>query len=90
MTKQIKHNRRSEAAQREGCKALGNKTGYIAYQIEIDEKPFYLQRWELAVISTKGHGIIAIFDLRDCYRKRAPLKGINKAFKKAIQPKRKK
>jgi hypothetical protein len=32
---------------------------------------------------------IAIFDLRDCYRLRAPLKGVTKAIRKAIQPKRK-
>lgn len=33
---------------------------------------------------------VAIFDLRDCIKLRAPLKGFNKAMRKAIAPKGKK
>lgn len=76
-----KYDPRSEAAQREACRLL--KSGDAHRYFSLGET-FTVHVAEL------NKDPIAIFDLRDCYRKRQPLKGIKKAFNKAIAPKRKK
>lgn len=78
-----KHDPRSEAAQREAIKQRKN----LSF-----EPCSYPDRIEVqAIMFMNGaYETVAIFDLRDCYRKRSPLKGIKKAFNKAIAPKRKK
>ena len=73
------HNHRSEVAQREACRLL--RRGEATKSFACYEKPFEIhvykdvgKKWEK----------VAIFDLRDCYRKRRPLKGVTKAMRKAI------
>lgn len=50
--------------------------------------------WQIDVFASDTGSLIAVFDLRDCYRKRAPLEGITKRFGQAVrqttQPVRKK
>ena len=71
-TAKRKHNPKSEAAMRE---AIKNKTRY---------------EWFLAIFSESVQAwwnseLVAEFDLRDCYRKRRPLKGIGKAVSKLVR-----
>lgn len=75
--KSKKWNPKSEAAMR---KAIRDRAG-LEWQLFI---------FQSIVQATGSDGeLIAEFDLRDCYRKRQPLKGITKAMRKAVQPKRK-
>lgn len=78
LTKQArKHDPKSEAAMRRAIRDRGG----------LEWRLFIFQS---VVQATGSDGeLIAEFDLRDCYRKRAPLKGITKAMRKAVQPKRK-
>lgn len=76
-----KHDPRSEAAQRRLIKAL--KEG------DVYTNRSFLNAYTVQFIDAVNGELLAIFDLRDCYRKRQPLKGIKKAFNKAIAPKRK-
>lgn len=75
--KKKKHNPRSEAAQRE---ALRDPT---RWQWQLDRVGGIVEVWDLSGLNDE---LIAVFNLRDCYRKRKPLKGIMKATRKAIQP----
>ncbi|HXF28950.1 MAG TPA: hypothetical protein VN457_03805, partial [Chlamydiales bacterium] len=72
-----KHDPRSEAAQRAAIKAYDAGIGWIGFSGTGPAPIVYILRGETEVL--------AIFDLRDCYRKRQPLKGITKKLRKAIQ-----
>lgn len=86
-----KHNPRSEAAQKNAIGKLGQpgisvnspmNSGWAS----VNDK---LKPTEIAIVDDykdEDKWILAIFDIRDCYRKRQPLMGINKALKKAIRP----
>ena len=89
-TKAKKRNPRSEAAQREAIR-LWNKCCVILIPIPCTTQ-IKAEISSLGSASTNRpyREIVAIFDLRDCYRKRAPIKCITKAVRKAIQPRRKK
>lgn len=78
-----KHDPRSEAAQRAACKKLKNGRAHI--ELWSDEA---VGMYEIAISNTYLDKVLAIFDLRDCYRKRKPLTGIMKKVRKAVQPKR--
>ncbi len=80
--KKKKHNPKSEAAQRE---AIRNKWDNLWTVHATDETVEVV-----AYVRLDGEEVALVrFDLRDCYRKRAPLKGITKALRKVVQPKRK-
>lgn len=92
--KQTKHDLRSEAAQREAIRLAKESKVYFK-----DEKVYFKDESDgmhynhspfVYALRTWSDELIAIFDLRDCYRKRAPLKGITKAVRKAVQPRKKK
>lgn len=80
-----KHDPRSEAAQREVCKMI-----LQGDDIYWDRRDTLLYAYHSHTANLFGKPPTAIFDLRDCFRKRLPLKGIKKAFNKAIAPKRQK
>lgn len=83
-----KRDPRSEAAQKEAVRLLKRNTVN-----ECAAYPYFVEEpgsTEVQILRGDTEEVIAIFDLRDCYRKREPLKGITKKFRKAIQPKRKK
>ncbi len=82
MTKKRKHDPRSEAAMREAIKL------WLKQDAELTVRHKQIGTCELEI--EKNNETLAIFDLRDCYRKRQPLKGITKAVRKAVQPRRKK
>lgn len=82
--KSKKHNPRSEAAQRFAVKS------FMAGDAFMEENRAKLYPSVNIHVVGGSNELLATFDLRDCYRKRAPLKGIKKAMTKAIQPKRKK
>jgi hypothetical protein len=79
-----KRNPRSEAAMREAVRLLLK-----------DEAKCWIKHGngaptEVEISSGReGAELLAIFDLRDCYRKRAPLTGVTKKLKAAIRSKRK-
>lgn len=75
----------SEAAQRWAIKHrdILNWAG-LAIMQNLEAEPT-IYAW-----SEDGGDLVAIFDLRDCYRKRQPLKDITKKLRKAIAPRRKK
>jgi hypothetical protein len=80
-----KHDPKSEAAQREALR----EPYHWVWQLDATEG---VVRAYDRTFDSKGRErdiVLAIFDLRDCYRKRAPLKGVTKALRKAIAPKRK-
>lgn len=77
-----KKNIRSEAAMREALKLFVKNQASRGYGFGKNYSKVYFYD------TTQNPELIAIFDLRDCYRKRSPLKGIKKALSKAIQPKR--
>lgn len=92
---------RTEAAVKKAVKLFS--TGYavietgVLYGVRQDDglSTYILQPTEIAIALPRKlyqthTEILAIIDLRDLYRKRAPLTGINKKLKSAIQPKRKK
>lgn len=70
---------KTEAAQRRAIKLMNDGLAYIA--VSNAHSPILEVRADSKTI--------ALFDLRDCYRKRAPLKGIQKTMRKAVQPKKK-
>jgi hypothetical protein len=71
-----KHNPKSEAAQRV---TLRNREKY-EWDLSIDDN---------RVMAHDSNGMLAaVFDLRDCYRKRKPLKGIGKAMSKLVRTRR--
>lgn len=74
---------RSEAAMREAMKHLR----HLHWDIFIGPKTVRVEAYAEHDMRVQT---VAVFDLRDCYRKRAPLKGITKKLRKAIQPKRSK
>lgn len=80
MKKAKKRNPRSEAAQREALKKLYYSSVRIAWLEGGEDYEIYIKEDE---------EVVAIFDLRDCYRKRKPLTGITKKLRSAIQPRRK-
>ena len=84
-----KHDPRSEAAQREAIKKLKGGACVVPHwsNTELNLKPF-----EIAITKDTDVDepveVYAIFDLRDCFRKRSPLTGYMKSQRKAVQPKR--
>ncbi len=72
-----KRNPRSEVAQREAFKNRKNVSLCIVHTEKTIE-----------VHASSGTITYAIFDIRDCFRKRQPLTGITKKIRKAIQPKK--
>jgi len=76
-----KRNPRSEAAMREAAKLMGLVRRTWDMGLVISEKPFLLEYHAIG-------RLIAIFDLRDCYRKRKPLKGVAKELKKVMTRRR--
>lgn len=76
---------RTEKAMSKALKLIPTGEAYIEHGIG-DRR-----WWEVLVFATDPlDHVIAVFDIRDCVRKRAPLKGITKAIRKAIAPKGKK
>lgn len=83
--KQTKHDPRSEAAQREAIRLFNlphNGQPIIRRDHSFTDDKDFSPTVEFVLIATEQ--TIAIFDLRDCYRKRKNLVGINKAFRKTI------
>lgn len=85
MKKIKKHDPRSEAAQREVFK----DREFFIWHTYHTKSTIEIHALGTLALGNPGQAV-AIFDLRDCYRKRQPLKGITKAVRKAIQPNRKK
>lgn len=87
-----KRNLSSEAAQREAASMLRNNKAYLAFSTFGQSSP--LNRFQVACFRYRVDGVvselIAVFDLRDCFRKRKPLTGITKKLRSAIQPRRNK
>lgn len=81
-----KHNPRSEAAQREAIKRLAEPGVDLKWLAGGEDYEIYA----IQALGGTQNEVIAIFDLRDCYRKRKPLTGITKTMRKVIQPRRKK
>lgn len=79
-----KRDPRSEAAMREAIRRHIDK-GDVIWDVCWSEDSTFV-----TASTPNDREYIAIFDLRDCFRKRAPLKGIAKKMRKAIQPRRKK
>lgn len=75
-------NPRSEAAQRE---AIRNRDS-LFFDVTVGPRSVVVTAHELVSCSDEP---VAVFDLRDTYRKRAALTGITKKIRKAIQPKAK-
>lgn len=83
VTKKSNAHLRTEKAMAEALRLVKSKRAFIDVRAP--------STYEVVVVmSDPIPHIIGYFDLRDCIRKRAPLKGINKAIRKAIVPKRKK
>jgi len=77
-----RHKPETEAAQRDALERMGELDWVLKSDVAKTTK---------VVVAYEQTGrITAIFDLRDCYKKRAPLKGITKAVRRAVQPRRKK
>ena len=75
------------AGLRKAIQRLKSRTGFKSVWPRGDEKmPEYYE----VIVRDNLDRTIAIFDLRQCYLQRAPLKGIKKALTKAIRPQRKK
>jgi hypothetical protein len=72
---------RTEAAMRKAVRLY--EKGLVSFTWESSED----MRLEIEAYEVDTGNKIAIFDLRDCYQKRSPLKGITKAVRKAISPK---
>ena len=76
-----KRDPRSEASQRAALRRI--KQGSAFRQLGDGE-----ERHIVRVYETNAPGaLLAIFDLRDCYRKRAPLKGIKKKLGEIVRGK---
>lgn len=83
-----KRNPRSEASQREAIALLKKNTTKKCYVFV--EPQDNAESYIVKVLDNYTYEVIAEFDLRDCYKLRAPLKGFKKAISKAIRPRRKK
>lgn len=83
-----KHNVRSEAAMRKAIKKWTTEKPVCREHSLTDDGYPIVNFYDGFHINEDK--LIAIFDLRDCYRKRQPLKGITKAVRKAVQPRGKK
>lgn len=79
--KSKKRNPRSEAAMREAGKLMRLVPKTWDMGLKVSREPFILEYHAIG-------RLIAIFDLRDCYRKRKPLKGVAKELKKVMQRRR--
>lgn len=77
--KATKHNPKSEAAQE---KAILNR-GALLWDMKVsaDGKTVLVT----AKMALPPYELFAVFDLRDCYKKRKPLKGIGKAMVKLVR-----
>ena len=64
--------------------------GYIPTSEGLIGEGYAANDYEILIVDIETLTLLAICDLRDLYRKRQPLTGINKTMRKAIQPKRKK
>lgn len=85
--KKVKHNSKSEAAQRAAIGLLRKLTWDIFVgpnTVKVEAVRLVKNEYGNLI----GASTVAEFDLRDCYRKRAPLTGITKALRAAVQPKR--
>lgn len=78
--KRIKHDPKSEAAQREGYRL------WKQFKAEIIASPGFDARMTPMFEVVTGGRVFATFDLRDCYRKRSSIK--MKSLRAAIQPRK--
>lgn len=81
-----KHNPKSEVAQRLAINDW-RKGACIKFVAGISGKDVLVSAFDMRF---QGNGrLIAVFNLSDCYKKRAPLKGIKKNFNKLIKSRKK-
>ncbi len=85
-----KKNLHSEASMMVACQMLEKDLAYVSC---CDVEGVALKNTEVGVWTNAGEKPLAIFELRDCYKLRKPLKGIKAAeaaIKAVIHPKKKK
>lgn len=87
--KKHKPNPRTEVAQRRAIsKWLAD--GGVSFGLEACNGTMTVHAYDMDADSERLRRLpMAIFDLKDCYRKRQPLKGITKKIRRVLQPQRK-